>query len=57
MGGFIPNIFKDVLNTQFHMVINDILGVFASDKIILEIRGSLIVQKVCIFLNSNITYI
>ena len=39
------------------MALNAILGIFASDQIWLEMRRSLIVQKLCILLYSKIIYI
>ena len=45
MGEFIPKLLVVLLQTLFQMVLNAILGIFASDNILLEMWGSLIVQK------------
>ena len=42
---------------QFQMVLNAILGLFASDRRLLETRGSLIVRKLCVLLNAESVYI
>lgn len=39
------------------MVLNAILGLFASDRRLLEARGSLIVRKLCVLLNARSVYI
>eukprot|EP00957_Ditylum_brightwellii_P068367 5190007-Ditylum_brightwellii.AAC.1 len=39
------------------MVLNAILGLFASDRQLLETRGSLIVRKLCVLLNAKSVYI
>ena len=57
MGDFIDKIFLALLQKLFRMVLNVILGLFASDHILLEVWGSLIVKKNCILLKSKITYI
>ena len=41
----------------FQMVLNAILGLFASDRVLLEMRGSLIVRKLCVLLNAKSVYI
>ena len=57
MGEFIPNLFFVFLRMLFQMVLNAILGIFASDHILLEIRGSFIVEKICNLHNSKSVYI
>ena len=57
MGGFTPNIFLTSIKRLFQMVINAIIGMFSSDHILLEMQGLLILQKICILLNSKIAYI
>ena len=42
---------------QFQMVLNAILGLFASDRRLLETRGSLVVRKLCVLLNAESVYI
>ena len=56
MGRFIPILLLVLLRKILQMVLNLILGIFASDQILLEMWGSLLVQKLCAFLNSNIAY-
>ena len=41
----------------FHMVIYSIQIIFASDYIFLEMGASLILQRLCVLLNANSTYI
>ena len=45
MWDFIDKIFLALLQKLFRMVLNVILGLFASDHILLEVWGSLIVKK------------
>ena len=41
---------------HFRLVINAILGLFASDRMLLENRGSLVVRKLCVLLDSESVY-
>ena len=54
MGGVITNLFLLLIRTLFQVVLNFILGLFASDNIVLGIWGVFIVQKLCIVLNTKI---
>ena len=45
MGDFIPNLLIVLIQMIFQVVLNVILGIFASDHILLEMRGFLIVKK------------
>ncbi len=49
---------KDVAldDTQFLIVIKAILSLFASDRRLLETRGSLIVRRLCVLLNAKSVY-
>eukprot|EP00970_Alexandrium_tamarense_P015454 scaffold5185_cov198-Alexandrium_tamarense.AAC.2 len=42
---------------HFKLVINAILGLFASDRMLLENRGSLVVRKFCVLLDAESVYI
>mmetsp|Transcript_34679 Transcript_34679/g.70096 ORF Transcript_34679/g.70096 Transcript_34679/m.70096 type:complete len:1010 (-) Transcript_34679:3388-6417(-) len=42
---------------QFQMVLDAILGLFASDRRLLETRGSLVVRKLCVLLSAESVYI
>mmetsp|Transcript_30458 Transcript_30458/g.46463 ORF Transcript_30458/g.46463 Transcript_30458/m.46463 type:complete len:804 (-) Transcript_30458:91-2502(-) len=42
---------------QFQLVLNAILNLFAADRNLLEIRGSLIIRKLCVLLNAKSVYI
>lgn len=42
---------------QFHLVLNAILSLFATDRQLLETRGSLIIRKLCVLLNAKSVYI
>jgi len=42
---------------QFQMVLNAILNLFASNRRLLETRGSLIIRKLCVLLNAENVYI
>ena len=42
---------------QFQMVLDAILSLFASDPVLLEVRGSLIVRKLCVLLDAESVYI
>jgi len=41
---------------HFRLVINAILGLFASDRMLLENRGSLVVRKLCVLLDAESVY-
>jgi vacuole morphology and inheritance protein 14 len=41
---------------HFKLVINAILGLFASDRMLLENRGSLVVRKLCVLLDAESVY-
>jgi len=43
--------------TEFQLVLNAVLGLFAKDRNLLEARGSLIVRKFCVLLNAKSVYI
>ena len=42
---------------HFRLVVNSVLGLFSSDRILLENRGSLVVRKLCVLLDSESVYI
>jgi len=42
---------------QFQLVLHAILNLFAADRNLLEIRGSLIIRKLCVLLNAKSVYI
>lgn len=42
---------------HFRMVVNALLGLFASDRALLESRGSLVVRKFCVLLDAESVYI
>ncbi|KAL7543189.1 hypothetical protein ACHAXR_012907, partial [Thalassiosira sp. AJA248-18] len=41
---------------HFKLVVNSILGLFASDRMLLENRGSLVVRKFCVLLDAESVY-
>lgn len=43
--------------TEFQLVMTAVLNLFASDRALLETRGSLIVRKFCVLLNAKSVYI
>jgi vacuole morphology and inheritance protein 14 len=48
---------KEVEEAQFQLVLNAILQLFATDRQLLETRGSLIIRKLCVLLNAKSVYI
>ena len=42
---------------EFQRVLNDIVALFASDRRLLETRGSLIIRRLCVLLNAKSIYI
>jgi vacuole morphology and inheritance protein 14 len=48
---------EEAKETQFQLVLNAILNLFAQDRQLLETRGSLIVRKLCVLLNAKAVYI
>jgi len=48
---------SDAEEAQFQMVLNAILSLFATDRQLLETRGSLIIRKLCVLLNAKSVYI
>ena len=42
--------------TEFQRVLNSILDLFTVDRRLLEVRGSLIVRKLCVLLNARSIY-
>ena len=51
MGDVIPNLLIVLIQMLFQAVLNAILGIFASNHIVLEMRGFLIVEKTAYSLN------
>jgi len=41
---------------KFHRVLGDIVKLFASDRKLLEDRGSLVIRKLCVLLNAKRVY-
>ncbi len=42
---------------EFQRVLNDIVDLFSTDRRLLETRGSLIIRRLCVLLNSKSIYI
>ena len=42
---------------EFQRVLNAILKLFSTDRRLLEIRGSLVIRKLCVLLNAKVVYI
>jgi vacuole morphology and inheritance protein 14 len=42
---------------QFQRVLNDVIALFATDRRLLETRGSLIIRRLCVLLNAKSIYI
>jgi len=42
---------------EFKLVLSSILSLFSSERQLLEVRGSLIVRKLCVLLNAKVVYI
>jgi vacuole morphology and inheritance protein 14 len=47
---------EETKETQFQLVLNAILNLFAQDRQLLETRGSLIIRKLCVLLNAKAVY-
>lgn len=48
---------EETEESQFQLVLNAILNLFAQDRQLLETRGSLIIRKLCVLLNAKAVYI